>query len=134
MKQLALLFTLSSALLFTGCGAGGRSAENKPAETKPPANTTTAKPAESNSSTSSTTSPAGVTGVVACDEYLAAVEKLIDNPKVPQATRDMYKRTLEQNRTAWKQAASTPQGKAGLETSCKAALDAFKPTLEQFNK
>jgi hypothetical protein len=54
----------------------------------------------------------------------------MNNPNVPQATKDIYKQSLEQNRAAWKQAASTPQGKASLESSCKTALDAAKTFLD----
>ena len=32
---------------------------------------------------------------------------------------------LDQTVAAWKQAAATPQGKAGLATSCKMMLDNF---------
>jgi hypothetical protein len=135
MKTLSLISILCLSALLAGCGgadkpAGGNSTaannQTKPAD-KPASNsTTTEKPAASETT--------AVTGVPACDEYLAKVEKFVNSPNVPQATKDMYKQTLEQNRSAWKQAASTPQGKAGLETGCKAALDAIKPALEQFNK
>jgi len=133
MKILTLIFATFLAVSIAGCGgAASKPAENKPAENKAAEN----KPSgdQTNAPKSGETTTAVVTGVAACDEYLAMIEKFVNNPKVPQATRDMYKQTMEQNRSAWKQAASTPQGKAGLEASCKASMDAAKPVLEQYGK
>lgn len=113
MKKLTL--TLCFGLLLTGCSVGDKPAVNSTTKTE-------------------TTTSTAVTGVPACDEYLATVEKFVNNPNVPAATKDAYKQSLEQNRTAWKQAASTPQGKASLESGCKQALDAVRPMLEQNSK
>ena len=106
MKKLTLI--LCFGLLLAGCG-GSQTTAN---------------------STTSTTE----TGVPACDEYLAKVEKIVNNPNVPQTTRDAYKQSLDQNRTAWKQAASTTQGKASLEQNCKQALESAKPAFDQYGK
>lgn len=116
--------SLCFALLLMGCGSSGESNSNN----RTGDNSSTTKPAETKSPDTTTTS--GVTGVAACDEYLSRVEKCMNNPNVPQATKDIYKQSLEQNRAAWKQAASTPQGKASLESSCKTALDAAKTFLD----
>ena len=89
----------------------------------------TATPAAPAATKSSAPSTAANTGVAACDEYLTKVEKCLNNPHVPEAAKAAYRTSLEQNRTAWKQAASTPQGKAALETSCKAALEGAKSFL-----
>lgn len=129
MKSIISSVVIALAVFAAACGSIGKAEETKPA-----ANSATSNSAPATSAPSTTTASATQTGVAACDEYLALVEKAVNNPKVPQATKDMYKQSMEQNRTAWKQAASTPQGKAGLETSCKAALDAAKPALEQFAK
>jgi len=112
MKKLTL--TLCLGLLLAGCGGD-----------KPTANSTI--------KTETTTSTAE-TGVPACDEYLAKVEKFVNNPNVPQATKDAYKQSLEQNRTAWKQASSTAQGKMSLESGCKQALESAKPAFDQYGK
>ena len=106
MKKLTLI--LCFGLLFTGCGGDKTIAV----------------------STTSTTE----TGVPVCDEYLAKVEKFVNNPNVPQTTRDAYKQSLEQNRTAWKQAAATVQGKQQLESSCKMALESAKPAFDQYGE
>ena len=63
-------------------------------------------------------------GVAECDEYIAKLDACMS--KVPEAQRAMVKTNLDTMRKTWKEAASTPQGKAGLTTGCKAALDAAK--------
>ncbi len=90
----------------------------------------------SNTITTTSTNSSGTyqTSVASCDEYLAKVEKCLNNPNVPESVRTSYRTSYEQNREAWKQAAANPQTKAQLEVSCKQALDAAKPTFEQFCK
>ena len=106
MKKLTI--TLCLGLLLTGCGGDKTIA----------------------TSATSTTE----TGVPACDEYLAKAEKFVNNPNIPQTTQDIYKQSLKQNRTAWKQAASTVQGKQQLESSCKQALESAKPAFDQYGE
>ena len=122
MKKLILTFALCAAFLLAGCSAG-----DKPAADQTTANSTTTKTTETDSTKNAT---AAITGVAVCDDYLAKVESCLTKPSVPQATKDAYKQSLEQNRAAWKQAASTAQGKQQLESSCKMAMDAAKPFLE----
>lgn len=122
MKALTLILLLCSALFFIGCSkteenSNAGNANNSNA--KPAATTKAAEPASTASTGSATT-----VGVAECDEYLAKVQKCMDNPNVPEAAKAAYKSSMEQNRKAWQQAASTPQGKASLATSCKAAMDA----------
>lgn len=121
MKALTLIFLLCGALFFIGCNktdnantANGNS------------NNSNAKPAASKGAEPASTVAAGNStsiGVAACDEYLAKVDKCMNNPNVPEVAKAAYRNSMEQNRKAWQQAASTPQGKASLETSCKTALD-----------
>ncbi len=126
MKTLILTLALSLVFSLIGCTGTDPTSDARPAEAeRTAASPTDVKPADDSSTRA-------VTGVAACDEYLEKLEEFIENPKVPQASKDAFKGSLEQNRTAWKQAASTPQGKAGLESSCKMALDSIKPTLEQW--
>jgi hypothetical protein len=63
----------------------------------------------------------GDIGVKECDDYIKMWNDCYKDP----ATKSAMKSGLDQMTSAWKQAASTPQGKAGLATGCKAALDAF---------
>lgn len=134
MKCLTLFCSLALCAVFflAGCSASDNSntantansnATATPAKTTVANTTTTATPA-------GTGTTAAVTGVAACDEYLARVEKCMNNKNVPEASKAAYKQSLETNRTAWKQAAATPQGKQSLETSCKAALDGAKAFLD----
>ena len=127
MKRLSLILTavlLLAAAALIGCTKTEPTNANN--SNKAVSTTTPAAPAATKSSASST---AADTGVAVCDEYLTKVEKCLNNPNVPAAAKTAYRNSLEQNRTAWKQAAATPQGRAALETSCKAALDSAKSFL-----
>ena len=70
-------------------------------------------------------------GVPECDDFIAKYEACV-NSKVPETARSMVKANLDNMRKAWKDAAATPQGKAGLATGCKAALDQAKTTLGSY--
>jgi hypothetical protein len=133
MKRLPLILILTvflSLIALAASGCSGTTEVNVNANTPAAATTPAAKaPAAAATPAAATTSTAANTGVASCDEYLTQVEKCLNNPHVPDAAKAAYRQSLEQNRTAWKQAASTPQGKAALETSCKAALDGAKPFL-----
>jgi hypothetical protein len=60
-------------------------------------------------------------GVKECDDY---IKKWNDCYKDP-TTKAAAKPGLDAMTAAWKQAASNPQAKASLATSCKSALDSF---------
>jgi len=131
MKRLTLILTLAlslSLLALVSIGCSGTTEVNVNANVKPAAASTPAAAAPAAPATS-TTSTAANTGVASCDEYLTQVAKCLNNPNVPEAAKAAYRASLDQNRTAWKQAASTPQGKAALESSCKMALDNAKGFL-----
>ena len=70
-------------------------------------------------------------GVAECDEFIQKYEACI-NSKVPETARSMVKANLDSMRNAWKQAAATPQGKAGLAQGCKQALDQAKTTMGSY--
>jgi hypothetical protein len=129
MKRLTLILTLAlslSLLALASSGCSGTTEVNVNANVKPAAATTPAAPVAATTPAASTAATAANTGVASCDEYLTQVEKCLNNPHVPDAAKAAYRASLEQNRTAWKQAASTPQGKAALESSCKTAMDNAK--------
>lgn len=76
--------------------------------------------------------PAGDSvGVAECDQYLAAYESCLKD-KVPAAARDMMKSSFETTRASWRQAAATPEGRAGLATACKAARDAARQSMSSY--
>ncbi|HXB57005.1 MAG TPA: hypothetical protein VN461_19735 [Vicinamibacteria bacterium] len=110
MKKLPGLALFVGAIVLAGCGGG----ESKPA------------PA-SNAGTSAAAA-AGDIGVPECDDYIKKYQACIDG-KVPETGRATVRQALDQTKAAWKQAAATPQGKAGLATGCKMALDTAKTAM-----
>lgn len=128
MKKIIALSTLL-ALSALGMACGGTTVAPNNATNKPPAS-----PAASPAATTPSNSTAGSTdsadsakiGVASCDEYLAEMDKYLANPKVPEAVKTAQKNAKENYLKAWKAAAATPEGKAGLDTGCKAALESVK--------
>jgi hypothetical protein len=68
----------------------------------------------------------GAVGVPECDEFLAKFATCLG--KMPPQAQDAAKEALAQMRQAWAQAAATPEGRTGLATGCRAALDALTTT------
>jgi hypothetical protein len=66
----------------------------------------------------------GDIGVAECDDY---IKKMSDcsSKMQPEAAGPM-KESMETMKKAWKDAASTPEGKTALASGCKQALDAAK--------
>jgi hypothetical protein len=62
-------------------------------------------------------------GVQECDDYVTKYEACMS--KVPAAAKPAMEQAFKAQRDGFKQAASTPEGKAALKTSCKQALDAL---------
>jgi hypothetical protein len=111
--------------LTVGCGGGEKPAAQAPPPTMAAPATTMAAPA---------TMPAvasGDFGVAECDNYMKKYMACVDS-KVPEAQRAMMRQQLEQNKMAWQQAASTPQGKAALATGCKQADQASGPAMKAY--
>lgn len=135
--KLSLASCVLASLLLSACGGANTATTNAPASNAArPANA--AAPAATAAAPAATAAApsagAGVTGVASCDEYIALYERCINNPSVPEAMKGAWRTALEQNRTAWRQAASTPAGKAQLESTCPQILAQSKPQLEQFCK
>ncbi|HEY0544723.1 MAG TPA: hypothetical protein VGC91_04930 [Pyrinomonadaceae bacterium] len=114
MKALTLIVLLCGALFFIGCSKS----DNANTANGNNSNNSNAKPGATKAGTSGDS-----IGVAACDEYFAKIDKCLNSPNVPDVVKTTFKQSREQNRKAWEQAASTPQGKAQLETSCKTALE-----------
>jgi hypothetical protein len=70
-------------------------------------------------------------GVPECDEYISKYEKCIGD-KVPEAARAQMKSAFDQMKDAWRKAAATPEGKTGLATGCKMAMDAAKKAMAAY--
>jgi hypothetical protein len=70
-------------------------------------------------------------GVAECDQYLAAYESCLKD-KIPAAARDTMKSSFETTRASWRQVAATPEGRAGLATTCKTARDAARQAMSAY--
>lgn len=78
------------------------------------------------------TASADKIGVPECDDYIAKVNACISS-KVPEAARAAFKTSMDSSMKAWKTAAATPQGKAGLAAGCKQATETMKASLSTYN-
>jgi hypothetical protein len=115
----------ATASLTLGCGGGEKPAAQAPPPTMAAPATTVAAPA---------TMPAvaaGDFGVPECDNYMKKYMACVDS-KVPEATRAMMRQQLDQTKAAWKQAASTPQGKATLAAGCQQTDQASAPAMKAY--
>jgi hypothetical protein len=88
-------------------------------------------PSKTETKTVETTTTTEVTGVAECDEYIKKYEACVMN-KVPEAQRAAMKSALDQSRQAWKQSASTEQGKKMLPSICKQAMDTAKQSTSAY--
>lgn len=122
MSQRSLALALAASLVVAACGGGATQQQATPPATQPPATTAAAETAVIG---------AAEFGVPECDEYIDKYVACIDS-KVPEAGRAMVRQGLDQTKAQWKQAASTPEGKAGLATGCKAAMDAAKAAMAAY--
>jgi len=62
-------------------------------------------------------------GVAECDDYITKYAACIK--KMPAAAQTTAETGFKTQKDAWRAAAATPQGKEGLKTGCKMALDAL---------
>lgn len=125
MSQSVRSISLAAAIAVAACG-GGASQQQAP----PPAPRASQAPADT-SATAPAATGAAEFGVPECDDYMAKYLACIDS-KVPEAARAMVRQQLEQTKAQWKQAASTPQGKAGLAAGCQAATDAARASMAAY--
>ena len=111
--------SLAAALVAAACGGGTEPAPPPQKAAAPPV-TAAARP------------PAAVAdgdfGVKECDDYIRKYLACVDS-KVPEAARAMVRQGLEQTRTSWKQAASTPEGRSGLASACTQATAAARQSM-----
>jgi hypothetical protein len=110
---------LCGSLATAACSSGGAAAGSEPkAAADPKAGANAAAAGDS-------------VGVAECDQYLAAYESCLKE-KVPAAARDMLKSSFESTRASWRQAAATPEGRAGLAQACKAARDSARQAMASY--
>lgn len=125
MSQRSLCAALVATIALAACGGGAsqeQSAPQAPPATQAPAATTAAAPAATG---------AAEFGVPECDEYINKYVACIDS-KVPEAGRAMIRQQLDQTKAQWKQAASTPEGKAGLAGACKTMTETAKTAMAAY--
>ena|SRR5947209_6979630 len=90
------------------------------------------KTAATNTTAANTATASGdKIGVPECDDYIAKYEACV-NSKVPESMRASVKASMDMARKTWKDAAATPQGRAGLATACKQALDTAKTAMSSY--
>ncbi|MBA2735112.1 MAG: hypothetical protein H0U54_19895 [Acidobacteria bacterium] len=137
----SMILSVSCALLLAACGesettttnSSNATAANKTATTTTTPATTTSTPA----ATATATTPATTTGtgekigVPECDDFITKYEACIAN-KVPETVRAQFNTSLKQWRDSWRQAAGTPQGKAGLAQGCKVTATQAQQTMKSF--
>jgi len=94
--------------------------------------------AASSASTTTTTTTATTTssdnssiGVPECDTYVKKYMECVGS-KVPESARAQYQAAFEAAQQAWRQAAVTPEGKAGLAAGCKAAQTAAEQAMKTY--
>ena len=132
LKTILLTLCALGALVLVGCGNSETTNNNNTSMAN------TSKPAMASSTPATMTSTPAVTakttdsgdkiGVPECDEFLAAYESCIS--KMPEVARAQYKSTLASWRTAWHNAATTPQGKAGLAKTCKSVIEQTRASMK----
>jgi hypothetical protein len=81
--------------------------------------------------TSTTSTSGDKIGVPECDDFLAKYEACVRS-RVPAAAQAVFNSSVEQMRKSWKEAAATPQGKAGLAAGCKQALETAKSSMSAY--
>jgi len=113
--------------LAIGVAAAGCSGDSAP----PPPSTMAAQPAATAPGSGATTVAAGDFGVPACDQYMRKYIACVDS-KVPEAGRAMMKQSFEHSRAAWKQAASTPEGRQHLAAACTQAEATAKQAMAPY--
>ena len=146
----SLALSISCALLLAACGSdtattnsSNATAANQTATTttttttSTPATTTTSSPASTSTpattanTSTATTGSGDKIGVPECDDFITKYEACISD-KVPQAARAQFNSTLKQWRDSWRQAAATPQGKAGLAQGCKMSAEQARQSMKSF--
>lgn len=138
----SLALSVSCALGLAACGGSettttnstNATGANQTATTATPTTTTTTSTPATTTSTPATTTTSGSgdkIGVPECDDFIAKYEACISS-KVPEAARAQFNMSLKQWRDSWRQAASTPQGKAGLTQGCKMIAEQSKQSLKPF--
>ena len=121
-----LALCIAAGLVLLACGGGADNTANT-ANTANAGNTNKATNTAANTSTTS----GDKVGVPECDDYIAKYEACV-NGKVPEMARAQFNSSMKTLRDAWRKAASTPEGKAGLAAACKQAAEQAKSSMKPY--
>src|SRR5262245_14020327 len=118
--------TRAAGMLAAACGGPS----STPPQTKPatPPSTAAAHPP---ATTAAVAVSDGDFGVKECDDYMKKYLACIDS-KVPEAARSMVRQSLDTQKAQWKQAASTPEGRAAMANACKTATDTARQAMAAY--
>ena len=127
------MLCVACVLVLGACSKSDTTANSSNGSTTANANKTTTTATTTTTGNPTTTTPASgdKVGVPECDEYIAKYEACISS-KVPEAARTQYEASFKQIRDAWRAAAATPQGKAGLAQGCKMATDQARTSMKTY--
>jgi len=138
VKFFTIAVLLCGVIFLANCSTttttNGNTAVVKPANTANTAKTDAPKnDAPKTDALKPETTSGDSVGVAECDEYIkkyeACLTKIAD--KAPQAQGPL-KTAFEQQRNAFKQAASTEQGKTSLASTCKQAIESAKQSTSAY--
>jgi hypothetical protein len=68
-------------------------------------------------------------GVPECDEFITKYMRCVET-KMPEQTRAVTRDSIKQTVDAWKQAASTPEGRSALANACKQMIESTKQATQ----
>jgi hypothetical protein len=138
-KLLGVMMALGLALGASACNKD-KDAATTTTKTETKATDTAAKPADkpADKAAAPADKPAdkpaaapaagGDIGVAECDDYIKKMNDCSGKMQ-PEAAGPM-KESMETMKKAWRDAASTPEGKTALASGCKQALDAAKSAYQ----
>lgn len=117
--KIRLLSSVAVMAFFALACTGGETTTTTTTTEAPPAPTTPA---------ATTTTTTGDVGVASCDQYIKEMTACFAN--MDAATKAALEASFKQTTDAWRAAAATPEGKAGLDAACQAALGAMPPNCK----
>jgi len=128
-SRLTGVLVLSCIAVVVACS--GPQQQAAPQSTQAPAAAASAAPGAAGSGSLAAMVASGDFGVPECDSYMKKYLACIDS-KVPEMARAPLKQAFEQQKAAWKQAASTPQGRTALATGCSQAEATARQTMAAY--
>ena len=123
LTKTVLAFCVLCAFVLIGCTKTDTSNSNS--------TTTNSNKTSTTTTTTTTSTTTDKIGVPECDDYIAKYEACV-NGKVPEMARAQFNSAMKTARDAWRKAAATPEGKAGLAAACKQATEQAKTSMKSY--